>query len=154
MAAARSSMIEVCVFRFAGNRPEYLLLRRVDDEPLYPGLWQYITGSLEEGERAADGALRELREETGFVPVGFWRAPYVHSFYDDRYDAIQAVPLFAAQAAPGQAPRLSAEHDEFLWLSAGEASRKLVWPGQREGLRIVHEEIAGGREAAKYSRIY
>ena len=38
-----------------------LLLERAD----YPGFWQSVTGSQEEGESLAETAVRELREETG-----------------------------------------------------------------------------------------
>jgi dATP pyrophosphohydrolase len=154
MPDLQSSMIEICVFRFSGSGPEYLLLRRADDELLYPGLWQYVTGTLEENERAVDGALRELREETMFTPTAFWRVPYVHSFYDDRNEKIQSIPLFAAQVPPSLEPQLSAEHSAFRWLRYSEASDLLVWPGQREGLRIVQEYLISGSNAAKYSRIF
>jgi ADP-ribose pyrophosphatase YjhB (NUDIX family) len=154
MPEPRSSMIEICVFRFTLSVPEYLILRRADDETLYPGLWQYVTGTLEGEERAVDGALRELREETMFEPVAFWRAPYVHSFYDEKRETIQSIPLFAAQVPSGQQPQLSAEHSAFRWLPYREASDLLVWPGQRQGLKIVQEYLVTGSEAAKYSRIF
>ena len=42
---------------------EVLLLERAD----HPGYWQSVTGSLEEGERPDEAALRELFEETGLA---------------------------------------------------------------------------------------
>lgn len=40
---------------------EVLLLERAK----HPGLWQSVTGSIEEGETLRDTARREVREETG-----------------------------------------------------------------------------------------
>ena len=40
---------------------EVLLIERADR----PGFWQSVTGSLEAGERCAETAVREVREETG-----------------------------------------------------------------------------------------
>lgn len=44
---------------------EVLLLERV--KPPYPGLWVAPGGKVERGESPAEGATRELREETGLV---------------------------------------------------------------------------------------
>jgi len=153
MALPVSTTIEVCIFRRDAHRALYLLLRRSEGERVYPGIWQYVTGSVNQGEKSVDGALRELREETGLEPIGFWAAPYVNSFYDRNRDEVNLSPLFAAEVSPGDSPRLSAEHCELGWFDYDESSRMLVWPGQREGLRIVNEFIVGGEDAAKLTRI-
>ena len=64
MPIVLSTMVEVCVFRFSADHPEYLLLKRAPEEPLYPNIWQMVTGSVEAGETAVVAALRELEEET------------------------------------------------------------------------------------------
>jgi dATP pyrophosphohydrolase len=131
----------------------YLLLRRAPDEPAYPGLWQVVTGSIEPGEKAIDAALRELREETGVRPEHFWVVPYTNSFYDHRLDCINLIPFFAAQFAPGDNPRLSAEHSESSWLSHRDARACLVWPGQKAGLDVVHSSIVEGQPAARLTEV-
>ena len=149
MAAADHRFVEVCPFRIRRDRAEYLLLRRAADEPVYPGLWQFVTGRVEEGETARAAALRELREEAGAAPVRFWVVPAVSAFYDASADEIRSVALFAAELEGGGEARLSAEHDAFLWLTAADARRKLVWPGQRTCLDVVEQYILGGEEAGK-----
>jgi len=148
-----ASMVEVCVFKFERDQVLFLLLKRRKDEKLYPGIWQYITGSIEEKEKAADAAIRELKEETGFSPQNFWVVPHVNAFYDPDYDSMNLLALFAAQVRPGEEPLLSSEHEEFLWLPLNEALNKLVWPGQREGLRIVQDHIINGQKASTLNRI-
>ncbi len=59
------------------------------------------------------------------------------------------MPLFAAQVEPGAEPVLSGEHDLHEWLEFGEATRRLVWPGQREGLAVVRSSILSGAEAGR-----
>ena len=149
MAAPDPRFAEVCPFRIRRDRGEYLLLRRAADEPVYPGLWQFVTGRVEEGETAHAAALRELGEETGAAPVGFWVVPAVSAFYDASADAIRSVALFAAQLEEEAGVRLSSEHDAFIWLTATEARRKLVWPGQRTCLDVVEQYILGGEEAGR-----
>lgn len=46
----------------------YLLMKRDPTKPLYPDMWEATAGgSALQGESAVEGALRELREETGIV---------------------------------------------------------------------------------------
>jgi dATP pyrophosphohydrolase len=140
--------IEVCIFKFVNDRPLYLLLHRAKEEKVYPGIWQLMSGAIEENEKVHDAALREFREETGMEMSAFWVAPFVNSFYEPDIDAITLSPLFVAQVEEGSVPRLSPEHSEYGWFSYEEARQKLVWPGQREGLRIAHEYLVRGEKAA------
>ena len=147
MAEVSSRLVEVCPFRIVRDRGEYLLIRRAADDPLYPGLWQFVTGRIEEGETAHRAALRELKEETGASPVKFWVVPGVSPFYDPREDRVNVVVLFAAQIDGEYPVRLSPEHSLFEWLPFAEAHRRLVWPGQRNCLEIVRDYLIGGERA-------
>jgi len=153
MSTLASRIVEVCIFKFENDRAWFLLLHRSKEEKIYPDLWQFVSGSIEGEERAADAARRELEEETGLKPKAFWTVPLVTSFYDPGWDAVNLSPLFAAQVDIGDQPRLSAEHREFGWFSYEDAIRKLVWPGQREGMRIVREYIIRGEEAGRLTRL-
>ena len=148
MASVVSRIVEVCIFRFAGNGVEYLLLKRAKNDSLYPGIWQWVTGSIQEGEKALDAALRESREETGLTANRFWIVPHVTMFYEPVHDRIHCSPLLALQVEDGVDPVLSHEHEEFLWVPYAEARRRLVWPGQREGLDMVNDFIVTGEEGA------
>jgi len=141
-------VIEVCPFRVREKTTEYLLLRRSAGEPLYPGMWQFVTGRVEAAETATAAALRELREETGCAPESFWVVPSVSAFYDPSADAIRSVVLFAARLPCAGNVRLSAEHDAHAWLPPPAARQGLVWPSQRHCLDIVEEYILRG-EAGK-----
>ena len=56
---------EVLVKHVDGN---YLLMKRDPSKPLYPNMWEATAGgSALQGESAVEGALRELREETGII---------------------------------------------------------------------------------------
>lgn len=142
-----SQVIELVVFRFRDDRPEFLLLQRNGGEDLHPGMWQIITGTIAPGETALQTARRELAEETGLTPVRFWSVPYVSTFYDPRSDAIHCSPFFAAQVRPEAEPRLSEEHRQAIWLPLREATRRLVWPSHREGLQRTVDYIISGEEA-------
>jgi 8-oxo-dGTP pyrophosphatase MutT (NUDIX family) len=148
-----STMVEVCVFRFSADHPEYLLLKRAPGELLYPNIWQMVTGSIEVGETAVVAALREVQEETSLTPQRFWVVPWANTFHDRRRDAIQITPMFAVQVPPEADAVLSREHNQSAWLRYPTAERRLVWPGQRRGLEIVHRYIVAGEEAARLGEV-
>ncbi len=128
MPAVSSTIIEVCIFSVEKGDVRYLLLHRSSEEKVYPGIWQFISGSIEKGETAVDAAYRELKEETGITPEAFWVVPRVLSFYDPGWDSLNLVPFFAARVAPGSVPVLSDEHTQYGWYSYEEAQSRLVWP--------------------------
>jgi dihydroneopterin triphosphate diphosphatase len=153
LATILSQIVEVSIFRWIADEPQYLLLQRADDEELYPGIWQILTGSMNKNESADKAALRELKEETGLSLKRFWTVPIVDSYFDIQNDTVQIVPVFAVEVGAGLNVCLSREHQRYEWLAYAAASNRVVWPGQRQAIEIVHEFIAGGKEAARLLEI-
>ena len=121
MSLITCNLIELCVFKKESGQPRYLLLHRTKDEKIYPNLWQFITGSIEENEKAADAAVRELSEETGLKPKSIWVVPYVLSFYNADWDSVNLCPFFAAEIQDSRSVQISDEHDDFGWFTYDEA---------------------------------
>lgn len=144
-----SRIVEVCVLKTEGGEARYLLLRRSSDDKIYPGIWQFVTGSVKDGERAVDAALREFHEETGMDVGRFWVVPFVNSFYVPVNDTVHVSPVFAVEVNPGGKVRLSSEHQAYQWCTYEEANEKLVWPGQRYALKLVRDYFVGGQEASR-----
>ena len=148
MTAVVSRSIEVVVYRLNRDRAEYLVLQRSLEERAHPGMWQIITGMVEEGETAVAAALREVREESGVTPQRLWTVPLVNSFYNATTDTVHMCPVFAIQADPGAVVTLSEEHMDFGWFPYTIARERLVWPAHRDSLEIVEGYIVRGSEAA------
>ncbi len=134
-----SGYVEVHVFRRTGGSLEFLLLRRGEKE-IYPGLWQMVTGKIKPGEKAYEAALREVKEETGLIPLKFWAAPKVNQFYQADKDAVYIVPVFAAEVSEAEV-LTGEEHDGYKWLSSAEAGSVLPWDEQRKALDIIERYI-------------
>lgn len=45
----------------------FLVVKRNESDKLYPGVWEFPGGHLENGETLKDGLKRELEEEIGFT---------------------------------------------------------------------------------------
>ena len=135
------------------NEPHFLVLQRAKEEKLYPGLWQIVTGTMKKHERALKAAIRELKEETGLSPKRCWTIPYVDTYFDLHKDTIHLVPVFAAELDSSSTLHLSSEHQRFEWLRFEDARKRLVWPGQKHSMDIVHEFILGNKEAARLVEI-
>jgi len=132
-----SNMIEAHIFREVENGIEFLLLKRSEDQP-YPGLWQMVSGKIKKGEKAYETALREIKEETGLVPLQLWVAPTVNSFYEPKNEFICLLPVFAARV-DSPIVKLSDEHTEYKWVKQNEAQKLLAWEEQRKAVQIIED---------------
>lgn len=126
--------------RDAAGDYEFLQLRR-HGTGFLDGTWQCVRGSIESGETAPCAALRELREETGFVPVEFYRVASVETFYDAADDSVWHSAAFLAFVAPTASIALNDEHDASRWVPADEAERHFMWPSEKLLLAEIRGEL-------------
>lgn len=145
-------IVEVVVFRMR-KVPEFLVLKRSHDEDIYPGLWQIISGGIKRGEKAYEAALREVREEIGVMPKRLYNTPLTNTFYLSGSDSVNVSPVFAAEVDDGTEVKLSPEHEKFRWLEKEKAISLLVWPGQKEGIRIVNDYVLCDNPSRKFMEI-
>ena len=91
--------------------------------------WSFPKGKLEVGEGFEDGALREVREETGLVCriVRF----IGHTEYVDRKGRPKFVAYWVMAVVDG-AFRPNGEVDELRWVTLTEAGFVLSYPRDRE----------------------
>jgi dihydroneopterin triphosphate diphosphatase len=154
MPAIVSNMIQAHVFRKSMDGAwEFLLLQRADDEPVFPLMWQVVTGYQLDGESAKETVLREIREETGLESGTLSGVPIVTSFYDPRADAVCLVPVFAFEARADAIVVLSHEHRSCEWLPYETAEARLPIPGHRDALRVLREYLLDAGPHASIFRL-
>ncbi len=152
MPTIRFKIVEVVLFRRKRDT-EFLVLQRSDDEEIYPGLWQIVSGGIENDEKAYETALREVREETGLTPLGLYNTPLTNTFYFYTNDSVNVSPVFAAEIDPRDAIQLSDEHKEFRWLKREEAISLLVWPGQKQAIATIDDYIVRRNPSEGFMKI-
>ena len=135
----RSRAVSCFVIDNAKTDPRVLILKRVG-EPL-DGEWCQVAGRLEEGETAWQAALRELKEETGLVPVEFFTSNLCEQFYSVYADAIVVVPVFVAFVEDTPRVKLNHEHSEYQWMNLSDATKTLPFVGQRQVLRDIWDHF-------------
>lgn len=134
-------LVDVYPYRVREGKTLFLILRRAESKK-YAGQWRMVGGKIAPGEAAWEAGLREVREETGQVPVRFWCLPSVNAFYEWQHDRLNLIPAFAAELDAD--PALDAEHDAFAWLPAAEAAARLAWPEQQRLLLLAARLLAQG----------
>ena len=151
--SARPDLVACWLFRLdAGGLPEILLIRRAPGR-IYPGLWQCVTGKLEEGERIVDGAIREVVEETGLRPSDlevFCETDIVNWFHEASLDALLCEAVFAARVRPEAEVVLSQEHDATRWLSPDDAKALVTWPAYERAIDFVEWLLANPGKAQAF----
>jgi 8-oxo-dGTP pyrophosphatase MutT (NUDIX family) len=101
-----------------------------------------VHGRIEDGERPAGAARRELREETGLTTERLYSIT-VNPFYLLKTDTVQIALVFAAIVGPERV-MLGEEHDRCEWLSVAAARKRLTWPRDAESLVIARRLLKAG----------
>ena len=140
MPKIQSKYIECYIYSIINKKIKYLLLKRRMDNKVHPGIWQIVTGRIEENEKAFETALRELEEETGLTTKRFFVLPKVTQFYTYKNDSINIIPLFLAEVEYKDAV-ISDEHSESGWFEINEAIKKIHWVSQKENLREINSTL-------------
>lgn len=98
-----------------------LAMRRAPDNLAGPGLWETLSGRVEQGEEPSAAVLREIAEECG-LEVALEPRPF-EAYAATRRGHPMIVILYRARYVAGEV-RMSREHDAFAWLTADEFSAR------------------------------
>lgn len=124
-------MVAVAALIVRENR--VLALRRAPQNRAGPGLWETVSGRVEQGEEPAAAIAREIVEESA-LEVQLEPRPWT-AYAATRIDKPMVVILYRARYVAGEV-KLSDEHDAFAWLTAQEFAA-------RSSLRPLCDAVAG-----------
>jgi dATP pyrophosphohydrolase len=134
--------VDVYPVDLMGAKPQVLLLQRAPGARC-TGAWEVVHGRIDPAERPGQAALRELREETGLVPVRMYSIT-AHPFYVDSLDTVLVAVTFAAVVSRSAPMRLGPEHSRFEWLGFDDAAERGTWPRLGEHLAWIARLLRTG----------
>jgi type II secretory ATPase GspE/PulE/Tfp pilus assembly ATPase PilB-like protein/8-oxo-dGTP pyrophosphatase MutT (NUDIX family) len=146
MTSVTPGVVDVYVIRPLSDGWKVLTVQRADDTRC-PGAWETVHGRLDSGERPEDGAVREVREETGLTVSRLYNVT-VQPFYLHMFETVQLAIVFCAFVDEPADVTLGDEHQRFEWLSPHDASSRFIWPREREALSHILHLLAGGNAGA------
>lgn len=142
MTQVIAGVVDIYVIRPLPEGWKVLTVQRADNTRC-PGAWETIHGRLSPAEHPEDGAVREVREETGLDVARLYNVT-VQPFYLHMFGTVQLAIVFAAFVDEPADVKLSEEHQQYEWLSPHEASSRFIWPREREALSHILHLLAGG----------
>jgi len=107
----------------------YLVLRRSGDKDFAAGMWDCVTGRVDQGEGIVEALHREVGEELGIVVRTDFLIGTFRFFRGARHPDNEMVGLhFCCSFDETQQLRLSWEHSKYRWVTRSEADA-LLPPG-------------------------
>ena len=106
---------------------EYLLLRRSAEKDFADGVWECVTGRVDQGEGFEEALHREVWEEIGVkVKIAFFVGT-THFFRGESKPENELVGvIFACIIEDPDAIQISQEHDVYRWVTAVQAHTLLT----------------------------
>lgn len=118
----------------------FVLLMKRNSEP-FLGEWCYVGGAIEEGEKAWEAALREVREETGLTDIRLYVSNTFEQYYHPKGDFIYMAPVFVGFVGEEEQVKLNEEHSDFACFSFEKALQQITVPGNDCVLSFVEKHF-------------
>lgn len=116
---------------------KYLMLHRTKKEnDINKDKWIGVGGHFENGEDATECMIREVKEETGLIPLSY-RLRGVVDFYSDIYGSEQ-MHLFTIDNFCGTL--IDCDEGSLEWIDKERVLSLPLWEGDKIFLRLIADE--------------
>ncbi|MCL4366729.1 NUDIX domain-containing protein [Patescibacteria group bacterium] len=110
--------------------------------------WGFPKGNIEKGEKGADAALREVREEAGVVAEIVQKigdSKYVYTHPESKEKVFKIVALFLMDYISGDIVDHDWEVEEVVWLEPEQALKQLSFSQDKTLLKKALEIKSGAK---------
>lgn len=106
---------------------KYLLLQRAPDKDFGAGVWECVTGRVNQGESFEEALHREVREEVGMKVQIERIVGTIHFYRGSAQPENETLGIvYGCIVQPTERVHLSAEHSAFRWVTVSEAQALLT----------------------------
>jgi len=119
-----------------------LLLKRSESKDFSPGIWEYVTGRLNQFEEPEDGLRREVMEETGIEVEIVKPISVFHIFRGEKTAENELVGIMFWCKTDTENVQISDEHSDFRWVTPDEAAGIVKKPSMQEDIKAFMKERA------------
>lgn len=138
----RNNLTAAFVLRHHNSTIELLLLKRSLKCKFTPNVFQILYGHAHKWEALHQTIVRELKEETGLVPIRLINLNETMIFYDHGSESINIVPVFVIFVDEEAKVVIDGkENTDFLWVEASSARSMLPFTAQRRAWDAVNEAV-------------
>jgi hypothetical protein len=141
----RTDVFDVWVFRQDADAVRYLLLHTSQEKAdrWFNGgrFWQIPSDFVAEQE-TLQGAARRCLAGFGLSPESLWAVEHTYTIFNRRFQNLQLILVLAAEITGNPEVRLSWEHSEYRWCTAGECEALLGFRGLIEGLQWTRRFVS------------
>lgn len=118
----------------------YLILQRSEERDHAPGVWECVTGRVDQGEGFEDALHREAQEEIG-VDIQFeFIAGTMHFYRGPKTPEYEMLGVLCACSLDDpESIRISSEHAQYRWVTLPEVAQMVVEQGIR--VRFIQHAI-------------
>lgn len=121
------------------EQDDKLLLLQSSNDKSEKARWGVPAGKLEKGETPLEGAIRELKEETG-IEVQENQIYYLGALYIRKPDVDYVYHLFQVQVEKLPKIQLSAEHQNYAWASFEDLENWPLMAGAKQALYFYQKQ--------------
>lgn len=132
-------LVNRCIVRNDSN--EILLVQRAKNDSFNPEKWEFPGGKLDIGQDLSNALEREVMEETGLLVVPESKLNFAESYVigsKGPYKGFTYVALFGIAHSIGGKLKLSEEHDDYVWVSYGDALEYDLTLESRKALIVLN----------------
>lgn len=128
------------------------IAKRADDREHMPGVWECLTGRVEQNETLEDAVKREVKEETT-LEVEIVEPINTFHFYRNSKEKEHQGVSFWCRYISGEVVIDSSEHSEYKWITPEEALNIITLESIKESVRKISEiafsSCCGGCEGSR-----
>jgi 8-oxo-dGTP pyrophosphatase MutT (NUDIX family) len=117
-----------------------LLLKRTPKADYSPGIWEEITGRLDQFEEPFEGLQREIKEEAGLEVDIYTPLNIFHIFRGEKTAENELIGIIYHCKAKSANVVISGEHTEYGWFTPEEALELTDHPGVKEDIQAYMQE--------------